>query len=68
MFKSHELSRLGTSCNLAKISKENPDVTGSSVRWGQPRTNSVLVEAMVLLDSRFPKRKLILISSWLVAH
>lgn len=67
VFRSHELSRLGTSCNLAETSKEYPDVAGSSVRWGQPRTNSVLVRAMVLLACRLPKRKPLLISWWLVA-
>lgn len=67
VFSSHGLSRLGTSCNLAEISKEYPDVAGSSVRWGQPRTNSVLVGALVLLASRLPHTKLLLISWWLVA-
>lgn len=66
-FSSHELSRLGTSCGLAETSEEYPDVAGSSVRWGQPRTNSVLVGAMLLLASRLPNRKLLLISWWLVA-
>lgn len=65
--RSHDLSRLGTSCSLAETSKEYPDVAGSSVRWGQPRTNSGLVGAMVLLASRLPKRKLLFISWWLVA-
>lgn len=65
--RSHELSRLGTSCNLAETSKEYPDVVGSSVRWGQPRTNSVLVGAVVLLAYILPKRMLLLISWWLVA-
>lgn len=57
VFKSHELSRLGTSCNLAETSKKNPDVAGSAVRLGQPRTNSVLVGAMALLASSRPNRK-----------
>lgn len=43
VFRSHELSRLGTSCNLVEMSKDNPDVTGRAVSLGQPRTNSVLV-------------------------
>lgn len=67
VFRFHELSRLGTSCNLAETSKEYPDVAGSAVRWGQPRTNSVLVGVMVLLTSSLPNRKLLLISWWLVA-
>lgn len=40
VFRSHELSRLGTSCNLAEASKDNPEVAGSAVSLGQPRTNS----------------------------
>ena len=67
VFRSHELSRLGTSCNLAEKSKENPDVAGSAVRLGQHRTNSVLVGATALLASSLPNRKLLLISWWLVA-
>lgn len=67
VFRSHELSRLGTSCNLAETSKENPDVAGSAVRLGQARTNSVLVGATALLASSLPNRKLLLISWWLVA-
>lgn len=67
VFRSHELSRLGTSCNLAETSKENPDVAGNAVRLGQPRTNSVLVGATAWLASSFPNRKLLLISWWLVA-
>lgn len=67
VFRPHELSRLGTSCNLAETPKEYPDVAGSAVRWGQPRTNSVLIGAMVLLASNLPNRKLLLICWWLVA-
>lgn len=66
-FRSHELSRLGTSCNSADTSKENPDVAGNAVRLGQPRTNSVLAGATELLASSLPNRKLLLISWWLVA-
>lgn len=67
VFRLHELSRLGTRCNLAETSKENPDVAGSAVRLGQPRTNSLLVGAMALLAYILPDRKLLLISWWLVA-
>lgn len=54
VFRSHELSRLGTSCNLAEASKDNPEVAGSAVSLGQPRTNSVLVGATVLPASSLP--------------
>lgn len=67
VFRSHELIRLGTSCNLAETSKENPDVAGSAVRLGQPRTNSVPVGATALLASSLPNRKLLLFSWWLVS-
>lgn len=67
VFRSHEHSRLGSSCDLAEASKESPDVAGSAVRPGQLRTNSVLVGAMALLASSLPNRKLLLIPWWLVA-
>lgn len=67
VFRSHELSRLGTSCNLEETSKENPDVAGSAVKLGQPRSNSVLVGAMELLASSLTNRELLSISWWLVA-